>query len=86
MPKLITHGDTYLSGRELTLPVCHTVKEDPLSLCVIFRVSSEADVVTGLNADYREEVQFTNMTIKIDSISDIVSCSLRVCLAVVEEV
>ncbi len=39
------------------LPVCYAVKEDPLLLNVIPWVSSEADIVTGVNADHREEVQ-----------------------------
>ena len=84
------YGQQYTSlinaAYKLTHSFGHTVKEYPLPLCVISRVSSEADIVTGLNADHREEVQFTNMTINIKSISDIVPYSVVECGISVEEI
>ncbi len=44
----------------LTDSVGHAVKEEPF---VSVEVSSEADVVTGLNADHREEVQLVQLII-----------------------
>ena len=46
----------------LTDSVGHAVKEEP---CVCVKVSSEADVVTGLNADHREEVQLVDIIIAV---------------------
>ena len=44
----------------LTDSVGHAVKEEP---CVCIEVSSEADVVTGLNTDHREGVQLVQLII-----------------------
>ena len=54
----------------LTDSVGHTVKEEPF---VSVEVSSEANVVTGLNADHREEVQLVDIIIAVQ-------CRLRLVL------
>ncbi len=46
----------------LTDSIGHAVEEEP---CVSVEVSSEADVVTGLNADHREEVQLVQLIIVV---------------------
>ncbi len=46
----------------LTDSIGHAVKEEP---CVSVEVSSEADIVTGLNADHREEVQLVQLIIVV---------------------